>query len=144
MTPSEKTPLSAARAAIGGGDFAGAAAALKTHLAAQPDDLKALTLLAQAQERLGAITDAAETLERLVALAPARVDAAGYRMLAKLKLFSGAPEGARAALTQAAVCFYSSEWAAASAWGPRTGAARWSSPCRRIRTSRRTRRCAAT
>ncbi len=101
MTPSEKTPLSAARAAIGGGDFAGAAAALKTHLAAQPDDLKALTLLAQAQERLGAITDAAETLERLVALAPARVDAAGYRMLAKLKLFSGAPEGARAALTQA-------------------------------------------
>ena len=101
MPPSDETVLSAARAAFDQGDLAGAGARVTAHLAAQPDDIKALALLANIQEKLGAMAESADTVTRLAALAPARVDAAGYRMLAKFRMFEGKPDIARAVLGQA-------------------------------------------
>ncbi len=62
--------LVAPAAALRGGDFDGAAAALQDFLRHHPTDIIALRMLAEAQARGGATDDAERTMRRVLALAP--------------------------------------------------------------------------
>lgn len=101
MTVQDQISLTAAAAARDRGDLAGAERIAKALLADRPDDIEALCLLAEAQDRQKAIQDYTVTLARLMALAPSRITPARYRLLAKAQIHEGNSAAARATLTQA-------------------------------------------
>lgn len=92
-------------AAQDAGDFAGAERMAKALLAGQPDDVDALAVLVNAQDRQKNVHDYMETLGRLIALAPDRIKPANYRLFAKMQVHEGKIAAARATLAQAIAAY---------------------------------------